>query len=271
MHGLNVSRAQDPPINRIRVDGTLREFKIAIADGELQELQDRLARTRWPAELPGVGWARGVPLGYLRELAEYWRTQYDWRRHDARVNELPQFVATIDGQRIHFPHVRSPEPGALPLILNHLWPGSFLEFIELIGTLADPVGHGGDSDDAFHVVCPSIPGFGFSVPVRDGGWEVRRIARAFATLMSTLGYQRYAAHGGDWGSRISRELGVAEPERLVGIHLSTLITLPPRDAAELGELTEAEQQRLQANARFLQDGAGYFAIQSTRPQTIAYG
>jgi pimeloyl-ACP methyl ester carboxylesterase len=258
-------------MTRTPVDGAPRPFKIAISEGDLDDLRERLGRTRWPDELPGAEWSRGVPLDYLKELVDYWRAGYDWREHEARINELPQFTATIDGQTIHFVHVRSPEPAALPLILTHGWPGSFLEFMELIGPLSDPAAHGADARDAFDVVCPSIPGFGFSAPVRESGWEARRTSEAFAALMGALGYERYGAHGGDWGSRISRDLGLVEPERVAGIHLSTLITLPPRDPARLKTLSEADQQRLQGNARFLRDGAGYFSLQSTRPQTLAYG
>jgi epoxide hydrolase len=248
-----------------------RPFKIAIPDDELDDLRDRIGRTRWPAALPGEGWQRGVPLGYLRGLADYWRAGYDWREHEARMNAVPQFTATINGQAIHFVHVRSPERGALPLILVHGWPGSFFEFLELVGPLSDPAAHGGDAGDAFDVVCPSIPGFGFSSPVVDTGWEVRRIAKAFAALMGTLGYKRYGAHGGDWGSRISQELGVAGPERVAGVHLSTLITLPLRDRSELNRLSDADRERLETNRRFLRDGTGYFSLQSTRPETLAYG
>ena len=182
-------------------------FRIDIPQADLDDLRDRLARTRWPDQLPGVGWDYGIPLEYVRELAEYWRTGYDWRAHEARLNAFDQFTTTIDGQRIHFLHVRSAEPDALPLIITHGWPGSVVEFMNVIGPLTDPAAHGGDPADAFHLVVPSIPGYGFSGPTRDRGWDVRRIARAWASLMERLGYQRYGAQGGDWGSSISRELG----------------------------------------------------------------
>ncbi|MGH2350441.1 MAG: epoxide hydrolase family protein, partial [Chloroflexota bacterium] len=172
-----------------RSDAEIQPFRIEIPPAALDDLHYRLARTRWPGELPGVGWSRGVPLAYLQELAEYWRTSYDWRKHEARLNAFPQFTTTIDGQTIHFLHVRSPEPAALPLILTHGYPSSIVEFIEIIGPLTDPRSHGGDPADAFHVVAPSIPGFGFSVPVRETGWEMSRTTRAFAALMGRLGYE----------------------------------------------------------------------------------
>ncbi len=171
-------------------------FSIEIPQTELDDLRDRLARTRWPSELPDVGWSRGVPLGYLKELAEYWHTDYDWREHEARLNELPQFTTTIDGANLHFLHIRSPEPEALPLIMTHGWPGSIVEFLDVIGPLTDPRAHGGDAADAFHLVIPSIPGFGLSGPTSEPGWTQTRVARAFAELMSRLGYERYAAQGG---------------------------------------------------------------------------
>jgi hypothetical protein len=157
-----------------RTDVDIHPFSIDIPQSQLDDLRDRLARTRWPDELPGVGWSRGVPLGYLEELAEYWRTSYDWRKYEAMLNELPQYTTTIDGASVHFVHRRSPEPDALPLIMTHGWPGSFMEFLDVIGPLSDPRGHGDDPTDAFHLVIPSIPGFGFSGPTRETGWSAER-------------------------------------------------------------------------------------------------
>ena len=176
---------------------TIRQFRIEIPQARLDDLTDRLARTRWPDELPGTGWERGVPLGYMRKLTGYWQHSYDWRKHEAQLNDFPQFTTTIDGQRIHFLHVRSPEPGALPLLLSHGWPGSVVEFLDVIGPLTDPRGHGGDPADAFDVVVPSLPGFGFSGPTSEPGWTTQRIALALAELMRRLGYDRYGAQGGD--------------------------------------------------------------------------
>jgi len=174
--------------NVSQLDTELKPFTIEVPESELDRLGERLADTRWPSELPGVGWSRGVPVGYLSELAEYWRTDYDWREHERRLNELPQHTTSIDGANVHFLHIRSPEPEALPLILTHGWPGSIVEFLDVIGPLSDPRSHGGDPADAFHLVIPSIPGFGLSGPTSEPGGTARRVARAFARLMSGLGY-----------------------------------------------------------------------------------
>jgi microsomal epoxide hydrolase len=244
-------------------------FRIDIPQADLDDLRDRLARTRWPDQLPGVGWDYGIPLDYVQELAGYWRTGYDWRVHEEKLNGFPQFTTVIDGQRVHFLHVRSAVPDAMPLVITHGWPGSIAEFMEVIGPLTDPVAHGGDPADAFHLVVPSIPGFGLSGPTTDPGWDVRRIARAWDELMRRLGYQRYGAQGGDWGSAISRELGIIVPEHLIGVHLNMLFTpvIPDADA----DLTDEEKARLERLRSFRITGSGYAAIQSTRPQTLAYG
>jgi epoxide hydrolase len=246
----------------------IQPFRIDIPQADLDDLQARLARTRWPDQLPGVGWDYGIPLDYVKELAEYWRTTYDWRVHEKRLNAFPQFTTIIDGQNIHFLHVRSPERDALPLIITHGWPGSIVEFMEVIGPLTDPRAHGADPADAFHLVVPAIPGYGFSGPTRDRGWNVRRIARAWDELMGRLGYRRYGAQGGDWGSSISRELGLIVPEHLIGVHLNMLRPHVPDDQADL---TDEEKARVETLRRFRSTGSGYGAIQSTRPQTLAYG
>jgi len=252
-------------------DTEIRPFRIDIAEADLDELRRRLASTRWPDQLPGVGWDYGIPLEYVKELAEYWRTAYDWRAHEKQLNEFPQFTTTIDNQNIHFLHVRSPEPDALPLIITHGWPGSIAEFMRVIGPLTNPAAHGGDPADAFHLVVPSIPGYGFSGPTRETGWNVGRIARAWDELMSRLGYRRYGAQGGDWGSSISRELGLIAGDHIIGVHLNMLTTPAPKDPEQLAALTDADRERVQALERFRATGSGYGAIQSTRPQTLAYG
>ena len=249
-------------------DTEIRPFHIDVPQADLDDLRDRLARTRWPDELPGVGWSYGAPLGYVKELAEHWRTAYDWRIYEARLNELPQFTTTIDSANVHFVHVRSPEPDALPLIVTHGWPGSIVEYLELVGPLTDPRAHGGDPRDAFHLVMPSIPGYGFSGPTRETGWNARRVARAFAALMARLGYARYGAHGGDWGSRISRDLGVVDPEHVVGVHVTGVPAMPGPD--DMATLTDEERARLERGNRWRVEGAGYAQIQATRPQTLAY-
>jgi microsomal epoxide hydrolase len=248
----------------------VRPFLIDIPQAELDDLRERLARTRWPDQLPGVGWDYGIALDDVRELAEYWRTSYDWRVHERRLNSFPQFTTEIDGQAVHFLHVRSAEAGALPLIMTHGWPGSVVEFMEVIGPLTDPRAHGGDSGDAFDMVVPSIPGFGFSGPTRDRGWNVSRVARAWDSLMGRLGYERYGAQGGDWGSSISRELGVIVPERLIGVHLNMLSPYVA-PGSEPADLDDRDRERVERLRRFRLTGSGYGAIQATRPQTVGYG
>ncbi|MFC8964511.1 epoxide hydrolase family protein [Streptomyces sp. NPDC057094] len=255
----------------------LRPFRLDIPQSDLDDLHQRLDRTRWPDELPGVGWDYGVPRDYLRELVRYWRHDYDWRAAEVRLNAWPQFTTEIDGARLHFAHIRSPEADATPLIITHGWPGSIVEFTDIVGPLTDPRAHGGDPADAFHLVLPSIPGFGLSGPTRDTGWEFTRVAAAFATLMERLGYRRYGAQGGDWGGAVSRELGRAHPDRLIGVHLNLLpgssATTEPT-AGELAALSPEERERTRASWRRGQDWnreeSGYAAIQATRPQTLAY-
>ena len=253
----------------------IQPFTINIPQTTLDDLHDRLARARWPNELPNVGWSRGVALGYLQELADYWQTQYDWRKHEARLNQFPQFTTEIDGQNIHFLHVRSPEPHALPLILTHGWPGSIVEFLKVIGPLSDPRRHGGDPADAFHLVIPSIPAFGFSGPTHETGWTTGRVAQAWAELMHRLGYERYGAQGGDTGALVAPELGHVDPSHLVGIHVNAasygFIPLGPVSEEELSTLTDTEKARIDRLNHYTAEGTGYFQIQATRPQTLGYG
>jgi pimeloyl-ACP methyl ester carboxylesterase len=251
----------------------IRPFRIEIPQTDLDDLRDRLARTRWPDELPGVGWTRGVPLGYLQDLARYWGSGYDWREQEARLNEFPQFTTMIDGQNMHFLHVRSPEPDALPLIVTHGYPGSVVEFLDVIGPLTDPRAHGGDPADAFHVVAPSLPGFGFSTPVREAGWEVGRTTKAFAQLMNRLGYHQYGAQGGDIGAGVTGRLGATEPDRVVGTHVNSdpgALGLAGEQFPIPDHLTEPELARLQELQETWADQKGYIVLQSTRPQTIGY-
>ena len=249
-------------------------FRIDIPQEQLDDLRDRLGRTRWPVALPGDGWDTGVPTAWLRELVDYWRTGYDWRAAEARLNEFPQFTTVIDGQRIHFLHVRSPQPGAFPLILTHGWPGSVVEFLDLIGPLTEPGAHGGDPADAFDLVVPSLPGFGFSGPTADGGWDTDRIARTWAELMSRLGYQRYGAQGGDIGASVSPQLGRVAPDRVVGVHVNGgpgILPPLPLSTEDLASLSDIERDRIARIEAFMREEFGYIAIQSTRPQTLAYG
>lgn len=248
----------------------IRPFRIDVPQEDLDDLRERLARTRWPEEPTGIGWSYGIPAGYLRKLAEYWRDGYDWRAAEARLNEIPQFATGIDGQDIHFLHVRSPEPDALPLILTHGWPSSVVEFLGLIGPLTDPRAHGGDPSDAFHVVVPSIPGFGLSGPTRETGWTVKRVARAWAELMRRLGYDRYAAHGGDFGALASRELGLVDGERVVALHVNQIFSASAT-TEDADFSVEAERRSVEAGYRYEYELGGYAAIQATRPQLISYG
>ncbi|WP_034489067.1 epoxide hydrolase family protein [Actinomadura oligospora] len=236
----------------------IEPFIINIPQADLDDLRERLGRTRLPSEVPGAGWERGVPVSHLSELIEYWTTTYDWRVHEAELNAHPQFITEIDGQRIHFLHVRSDDPDALPLILTHGWPSSVVEFLDVIEPLSRD----------FHLVIPSLPGFGFSGPQPDGGWTLDRIARAWAELMARLGYDRYGAHGGDWGSGVARELGRVDPDHLVGIHINYLLTFP---TGPVDDLDESDRARLEGLERFTGDLGGSMAVQSTRPQTLAYG
>jgi pimeloyl-ACP methyl ester carboxylesterase len=261
-----------------RSDEAISPFRIAIEQHALDDLHERLDRTRWPDELPGVGWGYGIPLDYVKELAHYWRHEFDWRAAEDRLNACAQFTTTIDGATLHLAHIRSPEPDATPLIMIHGWPGSFAEFTETAGPLVDPVAHGGDRQDAFHLVLPSIPGFGFSGPTFEPGWHERRVATAFIELMRRLGYERYVTQGGDWGAAISREMGRTEPQRVIGVHLNLLVNghaVEKPDPTELGLLSPAERARTIASwaafQEWLGERAGYAALQSTRPQTLAYG
>ncbi|HEX6476617.1 MAG TPA: epoxide hydrolase [Acidimicrobiales bacterium] len=244
-------------------------YRIEVPDEALADLRDRLRRTRWPEPETVDNWSQGIPLTYVQDLCRYWTDEYDWRRSEARLNAFPQFRTTIDGLGIHFIHVQSPEEHALPLIITHGWPGSIVEFHKVIGPLADPAAYGGDPADAFHVVCPSLPGYGFSdKPVRHG-WGVDHIAGAWVELMDRLGYHRYGAQGGDWGATITTSLGQQDTEHLAGIHLNMPVAVPDPDT--MADLTETEQAVLAAFSDYDQWESGYSKQQSTRPQTLGYG
>jgi pimeloyl-ACP methyl ester carboxylesterase len=250
------------------MSGEVIPFRVAVPDADLADLRDRLRRTRWPEAETVDDWSQGVPLSYVRDLCEYWATEYDWRATEARLNALPQYRTEVDGLGIHFAHVRSPHPGALPLIMTHGWPGSVIEFLKVIGPLADPVADGGDPADAFHVVCPSLPGYGFSGKPVTPGWGIGRIATAWAALMARLGYTRYGAEGSDWGTSISTLLAQHDPQHVAGIHL--MPPLAPPDPATFADLTSAEQAALASLEHSARWDSGYSAEHSTRPQTIGY-
>jgi pimeloyl-ACP methyl ester carboxylesterase len=248
----------------------LAPLTIGVAEEALDDLRRRLTRARWPEPATVADWSQGVPVDWLRDLCEYWAHRYDWRRLETRLNALPQFTTELDGVDVHFVHLRSPHPDALPLILTHGWPGSVVEFLDVLDPLVDPVAHGGDPGDAFDVVCPSLPGFGFSAKPAEPGWGPARIARAWSVLMTRLGYKRFGAQGGDWGSAVTTALAAQQPERLVGIHLNFV---PPgtRDQSTTDDLTDFERQSLADIGYHLEWGSGYALQQATRPQTLAYG
>jgi pimeloyl-ACP methyl ester carboxylesterase len=251
----------------------IRPFRIEIPQADLDYLHDRLANARWPGELPGVGWDRGLPLGYLEELAGYWRTQYDWRAAEARLNSYPQFITEIDGQRIHFLHVRSGQSGAKALLLTHGFPSSVAEFMHLIEPLVSPA-----AGQAFHVVVPSLPGYAFSTPLSATGWAMGRTARAWAELMRRLGYQRYGVHGGDIGAGVSGMVAGLDGEHVTGLHVVTdpltaaaTATFLPGIAGRLDAGDPVDKLIMDRMDAFTTEGSGYLAIQNSRPQTIGYG
>ena len=249
----------------------IEPFRVEVSDAALADLHERLDRTRWPEpETTRAGpdpWAQGVPIAWLRDIADHWRHRYDWRDREARLNAIPQFRTSIDGLGLHYLHVVSPEPDALPLLLTHGWPGSVVEFLQVLGPLTDPRAYGDDPRDAFTVVAPSLPGYGFSDRPTEPGWNVERMARSEIALMARLGYGRYAAQGGDWGSMITAAIGTQDPEHVAGIHLTMPVVRPGTD---IDKLTASEQQALADYDWHRKVGTGYSKEQSTRPQTIGY-
>jgi epoxide hydrolase len=261
-------------------DTEIRPFRIEIPQADLDDLAERLARTRFANELPPdtsrpqqgpvlPGWEYGVPVGYVRDLVQYWQHKYDWRVWEARLNQYPQFITEIDGQPIHFLHVRSSEPDAVPLILTHGWPNTFLEYVDLVAPLTDPAGHGGEAADAFDVVVPSLPGFGFSGPTREPGWDAQRTARAWAELIGRLGYDRYGAHGNDAGAIVAPLQGRVDPDHVIGVHVNQLFSFPSGDPAEFEGLTPEELQYLNFLQGFV-DHAVHDKLQAAQPQTVAH-
>ena len=243
-------------------------FEVRVGDDVLDDLRDRLARTRVPDQIEGTSWEYGIPVEYLRELIASWRDEYDWRAEEARLNALAHYRAEIDGQAIHFIHARSPHDDAFPLLLTHGWPGSVVEFLDVIPMLTEPEAHGGRAEDAFHVVVPSLPGYGFSEPTRTRGWDTNRIARAFIALMDALGYARYGAQGGDWGAQVATRIGALDPEHCAAIHLNMPIGTRPAEAVDL---TDADKADLAAIQEFQREESGYAQEQATKPQTLGVG
>ncbi len=254
-------------------DDSVRPFEVSVDRDEVDDLRTRLERTRWPDQLPEADWADGTEREYLRDLCAYWREEFGWAAFEDRCNEFDQYVTTIDGQRLHFYHVRSPEPDATPLLLSHGWPGSVAEFLDVLGPLADPTAHGGDPADAYHVVAPSLPGFGFSGPTGERGYDVPRIADLFADLMARLGYDRYVAQGGDWGALVAALLGANYPDRVAAVHTNMLFLNPSslgvEDPTEL--LDEQGLADYRETAAFRETETAYHEIQATKPRSLAYG
>jgi pimeloyl-ACP methyl ester carboxylesterase len=249
----------------------LRPFRAELPQADLDDLQARLARVRWPDEPPGATGRYGVSPDYVRELVEHWRTRFDWRDRETRLNAHSQFRTTIDGETVHFIHVRSREPDALALICTHGWPMSVFEYLDLIEPLSDPRAYDGDPTDAFHLVIPSLPGVAFSGPTTGPGWDTQRIARAWVELMARLGYKRYGAHGNDSGSLISPEVGRKDVERVVGVHVTQLFSFPSGDPAEFADMSEEDKGAMQFLEQFTDAGGlAYNAYQSAQPQTLAY-
>lgn len=248
---------------------SISPFKIAIGDAQLDDLKRRLRATRWPdKETPG-DWSQGIPLQYMQEVVAYWAETYDWRAREASLNRFEQFRTTIDGLGIHFIHHRSPHPGALPLLMTHGWPGSIVEFQKVIGALADPTTYGGSASDAFHVVCPSLPGFAFSDKPAVPGWNVERIGRAWGVLMQRLGYTKYVAQGGDWGAIITTAIGLNDTANCLAIHLNMPIVMP--DPQTMGDLTDQEKSALAGLQHYTDVDSAYAKQQATRPQTLGFG
>ncbi|MBX9606037.1 MAG: epoxide hydrolase 1 [Gammaproteobacteria bacterium] len=247
----------------------VKRFRIKVPKSAIADLKRRLANTRWPErETPG-GWSQGIPLSYMQELAAYWRNDYDWYRCQDALNALPQFITELDGLDIQFLHIKSPHRNALPLVMTHGWPGSVIEFLKVIGPLTDPVAHGGDAADAFHVVCPTLPGFGFSGKPTLPGWSVERIGRAWGQLMARLGYKRWVAQGGDWGSAVTHSIGMTETKHCAAIHTNMPLLSP--SPAVMTDLTEQEKSALAGIQYYFDSDSGYSKEQSTRPQTVGYG
>ena len=250
----------------------MKRFTIEVPDAVLDDLKERLARTRFPDQLEGVGWDYGTDVAYLRELVTYWREKYDWRVHERALNQFEHWKTPVRDLEVHFIHQRSPEPDALPLVITHGWPGSVYEFHKIIGPLTNPAAHGGRKEDAFHVVCPSMPGYGWSQAPKKPGFDITAVAETNAALMAKLGYTRYGAQGGDWGAIATAWLGRVDPTHLAGIHMNMVIAGPPAGVANPMEgVTADEQAWLGEMGTFQQKETGYQQIQGTKPQTLGYG
>src|SRR3954468_13915037 len=249
---------------------SIRPFTVDIDQADLDDLLARLARTRLPEPAPGDNWDYGTPNHYLREMVDHWQHGFDWREQEARMNEFPHYLTEIDGQTVHFIHVPSAVEGATPLLLTHTYPGSFVDYLDMIGPLTDPAAYGGSDADAFSVVVPSMPGFGFSTPVADRGWTMARVARTYDTLMRRLGYESYGAHGSDGGAMVARELGLLDPPGFLGLHVLHLFSFPSGDPSEFERLEPFDYAGLE-HMQWFQSVGGYNQMNGSRPQTVAVG
>ena len=252
-------------------DAPILPFEISVAEADIEDLKRRLANTRWPDQIAGTSWEYGTDLSYLRELVDYWQNEFDWRKQEFELNQFDQFKTEIDGLELHFTHQRSPSEDAIPLLMVHGWPGSISEFSKIIGPLTDPGNHGGDITDSFHIVAPSLPGFGFSGKPRQPGVSPEKIAHILAALMEKIGYQRYAVAGGDWGAIINRHLANHYPQRLIGLHSNMILASAPADEEARNAVTTAENQLRASRGAFMQNERAYQLIQGTKPQSLGYG
>ncbi|HCO12543.1 MAG TPA: epoxide hydrolase, partial [Gemmatimonadetes bacterium] len=260
------------PDRIVEVDpDAIRPFNVQVPDEILDDLDDRLKRARFPDQIPDTDWSYGTDGAYLSELIDYWRTEFDWRAQEQILNELNQFTTVIDGVDLHFIHQRSSNPDAVPLLLIHGWPGSIFEFMEIIGPLSDPASYGGNRSDAFHLVIPSLPGFGFSGKPSESGWSPERMAAAFAELMERLDYDRYGVQGGDWGGIIGRSLAGNYPDRVIGFHTNFVLGGPPPNTDRWAGVSEEERTFLADRTEAFAEGSGYQEIQGTKPQSLGVG
>ena len=248
---------------------TIKPFKISITDAVLKDLKQRLNNTRWPEKETVDDWSQGIPLAYTQKMCDYWLNEYDWREREALLNQYEQFTTELNGIDIHFIHARSPHKNARPLIMTHGWPGSIVEFQKVIGPLIDPVAHGGDAQDAFHVVCPSLPGYGFSGKPKETGWSIEKIAETWNQLMLRLDYDSYFAQGGDWGAVVTSTIGMQNLGNCQAIHINMVVVEP--DPATMNDLSPIEQRALASAQHYVDHDSGYSKQQSTRPQTLGYG
>lgn len=245
----------------------MKPFKIDVPDAVLDDLQDRLARVRFPDQLKGADWDYGTEISYMEELVEYWRTGYDWRLNETELNRWEHYTSRVNGLNLHYIHHRSPNPDAMPLLIQHGWPGSIYEFMKIIGPLSNPANYGGDPKDAFHVVCPSLPGYGFSEAPREPGFDIRQVARTNIDLMNMLGYERFGVQGGDWGAPASAWTAALAPTQVTGVHLNMVLARPPKERVQL---TETEEARLAEAKHWMKTEAAYQDLQGTKPQTLGY-